>query len=441
MNQLVTRPKNSGRTADVVVIGAGVLGCAIAVSALRTGRRVTVVDGNRTAGFGSTSSSAGIIRVHAFDAESSAMAAESVLAWEDWRTVTETPAEQEVARFVRCGSYLLEDDGVLDTMAGVMDRAGVRYHEVDGDALAAALPWIDTRRFGPPSRTDAAEFWREPDGRFERALHTPSSGYVGDPALAAQNLAGQAARLGAVFLLGARVVAIDDPVAGSTVLRLADGSTVEGATVVNVAGPGSRAVNALAGVGGDFRVRLEAQRHELHWFRMPEGVDMARDGAHIVDGDLGLNFRPDGEGAVLVGGNGAAVDGVETIDDPDALVATPTRASWFRDAARLARRVPGLRVPATPSGLAGVYDVTEDWLPVYDRTDRDGFFVAMGTSGNQFKTAPVVGDLVVALLEATDAGRDLDTDPVAVTLPRTGRTIDTAAFSRRRTPQTGASRG
>ena len=30
-----------------------------------------------------------------------------------------------------------------------------------------------------------------------------------------------------------------------------------------------------------------------------------------------------------------------------------------------------------------MYDVSDDWIPIYDRTDLDGFYVAIGTSGNQ----------------------------------------------------------
>jgi hypothetical protein len=59
--------------------------------------------------------------------------------------------------------------------------------------------------------------------------------------------------------------------------------------------------------------------------------------------------------------------------------------------------------------------------------------VAIGTSGNQFKNAPMVGALMTALVEACAGGRDHDADPVTVTCPTTGLTIDLGSFSRRRT--------
>jgi len=439
MNAHVTSTKSSRPAAvDLVVVGAGIIGCAIAAAAAGRGMSVAVIDAHTRPGFGSTSSSAGIVRVHALDIESSILADESERAWSSWREVTETPAGEAAASFVRCGSFLLDDAGdTLDRMAATMTSAAVRFDELDGDALAAELHGVDTRRFGPPALPETAGFWREPAERIERGLYTPASGYVADPALAAQNLAALAARRGATFVLGARVVGFPTAAGDRTTVMLDDGSGIEAQSVVNAAGPHSASVNRLAGVGGDFGVGLRIVRQELHLVPYPQGTVRA---AHIVDGDLGINFRPEGDTGFLVGSNGAAVDGTEEIADPDEFLSEPTRDVWARHTTRIARRVPAAVVPHKPVGIAGLYDASEDWLPIYDRTDRPGFFVAIGTSGNQFKTAPVVGDLVVDIVRASLEGRDTDTDPVIVTLA-SGRTVDTGAFSRRRQPQTGGSRG
>lgn len=49
--------------------------------------------------------------------------------------------------------------------------------------------------------------------------------------------------------------------------------------------------------------------------------------------------------------------------------------------------------------------------PIYDRTDLPGFYVAMGTSGNQFKNAPPAGRFLATLVERVEAGHDHDRDP------------------------------
>jgi sarcosine oxidase subunit beta len=89
-------------------------------------------------------------------------------------------------------------------------------------------------------------------------------------------------------------------------------------------------------------------------------------------------------------------------------------------------------VPNRPRGLAGVYDAASDWTPIYDRTAAHGFFVAMATSGNQFKNAPTVGSLMAALIQAVMSGHDHDADPVRFAASYTGAGIDLGAFSRKR---------
>jgi sarcosine oxidase subunit beta len=96
--------------------------------------------------------------------------------------------------------------------------------------------------------------------------------------------------------------------------------------------------------------------------------------------------------------------------------------------------MPSVGVPRRPVGLAGVYDVTDDWIPIYDKTSLAGFFVAIGTSGNQFKNAPVIGSMVTALVDDWLAGGDHDRSPVRWTAPRTGSMIELAHYSRLRAP-------
>ena len=82
----------------------------------------------------------------------------------------------------------------------------------------------------------------------------------------------------------------------------------------------------------------------------------------------------------------------------------------------------------------------EDWsteelrtrMPIYDRTDLDGFYVAIGTSGNQFKNAGVAGHCMAELIEAVESGHDHDADPLVVEGRYTGLPIDMATFSRNR---------
>jgi glycine/D-amino acid oxidase-like deaminating enzyme len=209
--------------------------------------------------------------------------------------------------------------------------------------------------------------------------------------------------------------------------------------VVNASGPWSGRVNAMAGVDADFGVHTRPMRQEVHQVAAPP--DYAGEGAvALADLDLGTYLRPVGDSHLLVGGTEPECDPLEWVDDPDRVDLRPTAGRFRAQVTRAARRLPQLRVPGRPSGVAGVYDVTDDWTPIYDRTSEPGFFVAIGTSGNQFKNAPLVGRLMVTLVEAVRSGHDHDRDPVQLVLPRTGHTIDLGTYSRlRRTGTDGPS--
>jgi sarcosine oxidase subunit beta len=66
------------QTADVIVIGAGVIGAAVAYELAKQGRKVLSLDANGVAGHGSTAGSCAIIRVHYSTLEGCAMAWDGV---------------------------------------------------------------------------------------------------------------------------------------------------------------------------------------------------------------------------------------------------------------------------------------------------------------------------------------------------------------------------
>ncbi len=126
----------------------------------------------------------------------------------------------------------------------------------------------------------------------------------------------------------------------------------------------------------------------------PPGFEVAgRPGPLVADVDLGTYFRGTPSGGLLVGGAEPECDPLEWLEDPDDYNPSVTRSIYEAQVYRAARRLPELGVPSTPRGIAAVYDVADDWIPIYDKTALPGFYVAIGTSGNQFKNAPLVGAL------------------------------------------------
>jgi sarcosine oxidase, subunit beta len=114
-------------------------------------------------------------------------------------------------------------------------------------------------------------------------------------------------------------------------------------------------------------------------------------------------------------------------------------AAFERQCLRLGRRLPSIGLPNRPTGLGAVYDVATDWIPIYDKTSLPGYFVAIGTSGNQFKNAPVIGSVLTALVSDWMAGGDHDTTPVSWAGHHTGAVLDLSHYSRRRQPHQASS--
>ncbi len=162
----------------------------------------------------------------------------------------------------------------------------------------------------------------------------------------------------------------------------------------------------------------------------PAGYNDGGAGPCLADLDLGVYLRGTPGDGLLVGGPSRIATRCSGSTTQTPVTPTRPRRCSRRRSTRAARRLPGLGVPGRPTGVAGVYDVTEDWTPIYDGTEREGFYVAIGTSGNQFKNAPMVGRLMRAVIDGEGS----------VVGEHTGLDIGLAGFGRLR-PRNAASTG
>lgn len=424
-------------TADAVVVGSGVIGSAVALELARAGRNVLVLDKAGGPGHGSTCASSAVIRFLYSTYDTVATSWEAKFMWEQWADHLGLPGFEPLAdppvlsRFHRTGMLHLDVPAVPWTEGmRLLESAGVPCEHLGPDELAARFPHLDTGAYWPNKPVADDAFWDDAEARLG-AIHTPDAGYMDDPRLAADNLAHAARLHGARTTYRAQVVAAErrGPVWH---LALADGRRVEAPVVVNAAGPWSGAFNRMAGVGAEFTVGVRPLRQEVHQVAQPVGYGTEEaPGPGVFDIDLGTYMRPGPQQAWVIGGTEPECDPFDWIEDPDAVDDHVSLARYESQVTRAARRLPELRVPNRPSGVVGVYDVADDWTPIYDRTDADGFYVAMGTSGNQFKNGPVAGCFLAAIIAAVeDGGVDHDRDPVVYRGAHTGLDIDLAAFSR-----------
>ena len=99
---------------------------------------------------------------------------------------------------------------------------------------------------------------------------------------------------------------------------------------------------------------------------------------------------------------------------------------------RGAQRFPKMGIPNNVQGIADLYDVADDWIPIYDKSDLPGFYMAIGTSGNQFKNAPVAGKMMKELIEYVESGNNHDINPMQYQLPNINFKLDMSYCSRLR---------
>lgn len=424
------------RTADAIIVGAGVVGASTALELTRAGYSVIVVDKAGGPGFGSTSASSAVVRFNYSTWDGMAAAWESKFRWEAWADHLGFAGATGLASFKRCGLAFLDVEIMpRDRMAKMFVEAGIPFEEWGPAELAQAFPNVDAGRYFPPKPVTSDEFFDDPAGVLG-AIYTPDAGYVDDPQLAAANLAAAAAHTGATFRYRKTVTAVEQR-PQSWAVTLHDGEVLEGAIVVNAAGPWSTGLNRLAGVGSDFTIKVGPVRQEVHHVAAPPSLSAGF--PIIADADLGIYIRGESSGNMLIGGTEPECDPLEWIDDPDAANPHPTAERFEAQVFRGARRLPDLAVPNRPRGIAGVYDASDDWTPVYDRTEADGYYVAMGTSGNQFKNAPLIGALMTTIIDGVTNGADHDAQPLTYTAPHTGHVINLGAFSRRRQPNAASS--
>lgn len=418
--------------ADAIIIGAGVIGAATAFELAKLGYRTVTVDRNHDAGTGSTSGSCAIIRVHYSTLDGAAFAYEGYHYWRDWADYLEISDEQGLARFVDCGCLVMatEANGFLGKHKSFCKDLGIPFEDWDADRISERLPVYDLASFAPPKLMDDPAFGESNGRRVGSGVYFPTAGYVTDPQLSAHNLMRAAEAKGSVFRFNETVTEIlreDGRVAG---VALASGKKIEAPVVINVGGPASGRINAMADVTGDMTITTRALRQEVAHVPSPKGFDFETHGLVVSDSDIGCYIRPEHGNHILIGSEDPPCDKHDWADD-EAFNRDFTD-QWTVQVHRYAQRVPSLGIPSRTRGVVELYDVTEDWIPIYDKSSLPGFYMACGTSGNQYKNAPIAGKMMAALVDHCEGGGDHDRDPLQFRLPYIERDIDVGFYSRKR---------
>jgi len=415
------------------IVGAGVIGCSIALELRRRGFDVSVLDRNGEAGHGSTSASCGIVRRYYSEPGMIAMAHEGAAIWADWASYL-GPIDEDLAVFKRPGILFIlpEVDERVRALVAEMRRIGIKACLLTPDEIGERFPHLDTTSHFPPRPVSDPSFLERGERAVAGAVYEEDAGYVVSPGVATSNLRRAGEREGVRFLMNRRVRGIQPAGPRRFVVEIEAKGPLECDVVINAAGPHSGGVNRMAGVSLPLETRplrreVHAQANPL--YGQPGGASLPV----VADLDGGVYFRPEAGGRdIIVGSADPECDTKEFVDDPDDYGERITDLYRERQCLRLMQRFPGVRL-GPPRGVAALYDVTvRDWYPIVDRTELPGYYVCIGTSGSSFKTAPVLGRLTAEIVSRCEEGRDTDRDPVRFALPRIGVAVETGFLSRRR---------
>jgi sarcosine oxidase subunit beta len=421
------------KTADAIIIGTGVIGAAVAFELAKKGYKTLSVDRTRMAGQGSTAGSCAIIRMHYSTYDGTAFAWEGYHYWRDWAEYLGLASSHTLAKFIECGCMVMktEQNGHLVKHLENSRALNIAVEEWGPDEITRRLPVFDLARFFPVKRRDENGFGEPTSGAVSGAVFWPNGGYVTDPALSAQNLVAAAKQHGSEFKMGVEVTDILKGNGAAAGVRLSSGAEIHAPIVINVGGPGSAHINGLAGVLDKMTIATRPLRQEVVHVPAPDGFDYENRGFVVSDSDIGCYSRPEYGNHILVGSEDPPCDGhvwAENDKDYDRNFTD----QWTTQAMRYGQRVPSLAIPSKTRGVVDLYDASTDWIPIYDKSSLDGFYMACGTSGNQYKNAPIAGKLMADLVDYCENGTDHDETPLQFRLPYVDRIINAGFYSRKR---------
>jgi len=350
------------RAADVVVVGAGIVGCSTAYHLAAAGAgNVVLLDREDAVGRGSTGACAGGFRQQFSTEVNIRLSRASV------PMIVNFTEEHGIAVDVSQDGYLFlvrEADSWRSFLEGVeLQRSlGVEVDVLTPGEAASIAPGVNVEG-------------------LRGATFGPRDG-IADPGGLTEGYATLARRAGVTLALGHDVEELLAPAGVAAGVRTRQG-TVAASAVVLAAGAWSGALAATAGV----ELPIEPVPRVVVTTGPFPGVPERR--TLMIDADSSFYVHREADG-VLMGMGGADVPTFDTTVDErfveDELL--PKALELF----------PPLAEAGIRSSWAGLYEMTPDRHPVIGPAPVQGLWIAAGFSGHGFQQGPIVGKLLAEMI-------------------------------------------
>ena len=353
---------------DIIVIGAGAIGCSAAWHARSLGaKKVLLIDRGGIAE-GTSSQSSSILRTHYSVRENVELARRSWSVFTKFGEYLDDP--QAECGLNRCGYLVVAADDergeAVRASLAQQRTMGIEANEIDAKQAREILPLLNT------------------DG-LAIFGHEPEAGYA-DAYLTATAFARAARRLGVEVRQGEAVESLITEGSRVTGIRTKAG-TYTAAMVICVANVWTnRLIESSIGVS----IPLVAERHELVAYEAPQPYLPSYPVLKDMASESMVYARCYGRSQLLAspGLVGHATDPDERqADVPLDIIATLGE--------QVAARLSSFDQAGVASTWTGLYDVTPDWNPVLGPLPGwQGLQVGFGFSGHGFKLSPAIGRLL-----------------------------------------------
>jgi sarcosine oxidase subunit beta len=362
-------------TAEIAIIGGGIVGASTAYHLARRGCTGIVILEKDLLAQASTGLSAGGIRQQFSHPANIRLSQEAVRVFERFEETFGVDMEFRQVGYL----FLAQSEEVWQEFLAnveIQRRSDVPVEILSPDEIKYRWPYLNVED-------------------LQGGTFCPEDGYA-DPYMAAMGFANTARRLGVRIEEQTRVTAIN--VEGGRVRGVeTTRGPISAPVVVDVAGPWGGQVAAMAG----FDLPVQPIRRQVFvttpFEAIPKPVPM------ILDIEPAFYFRGEGPGVLM---------GMSDPDEPPSFNLNWDYGFMEKVIDKAIDRAPILEEAEINRGWGGLYAVTPDDNPIIGPLPgAGGFYCAIGFSGHGFQQAPTVGRILAELI--LDGRTEFDLSPFA----------------------------
>lgn len=350
------------KTADIVIIGGGVMGASAAYHLSQRGmKNIVLLEKEEFFGTGATGRCAGGVRYQFSTEINVRLSLESLPMLERFKDETGQDID-----YRQCGYLLVatneKDASEFAHNVKLQNHLGVATELLSGDEVRARLPMM----------------------RFDDAIagtFNPKDGLV-DPNSVVAGYISAAQKLGVRAFTNAGATGIT--LSGDKVESVeTEHGAIKTRMILNAAGPWSSQIGLMAGI----QMPVIPLRRQMYTTTPMPGIPA--DFPFVIDFSQSLYFHREGDGLLIGMSNANEEPGYDQGVDEDFELINMEAAI---------ARLPLLETAGRVSHWAGLYEVTPDAHPIFGATEVDGLFVVTGFSGHGFMHGPVAGKLMAEFI-------------------------------------------